>query len=80
VKFLTNYWWVWNGNPNKSFFIGIFFAQIGGSYLNILLPNFIKSLFKISYNVGLSAGFFTKIFLIKSIAYCGTTIYFGKEY
>lgn len=64
----------------KSFLLGILFEQIAGSYLYILEPIFIKSLIKISFRVGRSAGFFTNILLIKSMAYGGTKKFFGIVY
>lgn len=64
----------------KSFLLGILFEQIEGSYLYILEPIFIKSLIKISFRVGRSAGFFTNILFIKSTAYGGTKKFFGIVY
>lgn len=54
--------------PLNSFLLGILWELIEGNYLYIFPPNFIKSLNKISSKVGLSNGFLTKIFLIKSMA------------
>ena len=53
--------------------------MIDGNPCGIFPPNFMKGLSKISSTVSLSAGFFTKIFFIKSHASGGALWNLGNE-
>lgn len=66
------------GHYFSDFLEGALVIIPGGSPWGILFPSLIKGLSNISSIVNLSAGFFTKILFIKSIAYGGALWLLGK--
>ena len=63
-----------------SFLVGALLEQTIGNSFKIPCPILRKSLFIMSYKVGLSAGLRTRIFRMRLLASAGTCMDFGIKY